>query len=183
VADVNKVGVDQSPLSICDVNEDFKIAELKRNYSSSVQGLKFVYRFLGEYYELYDNNNREQLMRAYHQKSRFSLTSTYPLDQSSSSSLQLVKYVQDSHKLPCVEEKSRRSYQGSRYIIIPIQATRNSACSSFICHGPKSFLTRVDHDITEWLILGTRTHRKPTSKVIHQVAGHCSSWKCVLHSE
>jgi hypothetical protein len=65
VADDNEVGVDLSLLSVCNIKEELQTVKFKGSNTSSDQGLRYVYRFLGEYYELHDNNKSYQLMRAY----------------------------------------------------------------------------------------------------------------------
>jgi nuclear RNA export factor len=73
-------GVDLSPLILFDfINEDLQIPTIKGNNTCSEEGLSFVRRFLGEYYQLCDNDNREQLAICYLENSMFSIKSTYSL--------------------------------------------------------------------------------------------------------
>jgi nuclear RNA export factor len=78
-----KDGADLPPLTPFHVNEDFNMPTNKGNYLSVEEGMTVVCRFLRQYYQLYDSNNREELVNAYHDNAVFSITSTYPQDQNS----------------------------------------------------------------------------------------------------
>jgi nuclear RNA export factor len=78
-----KDGVELSPPILFDVNEDLQMPSSKGNYLCAEEGLSMVRHFLEQYYQLYDSDNREQLVSAYHNNAMFSITSTYPPGQSS----------------------------------------------------------------------------------------------------
>jgi nuclear RNA export factor len=68
------------------VNEDFQMPTTKGSYLCAEEGMTVMHQFLQQYYQLYDSDNREQLINAYHDNAMFSLTSTYPQGQSSATS-------------------------------------------------------------------------------------------------
>jgi len=78
-----KDGVDLIPPILFDVNEDLQMTTSKENYMCADEGMAVVHRFLQQYYQLYDSDNREQLVNAYHDNAMFSLTSTHLQGQSS----------------------------------------------------------------------------------------------------
>lgn len=78
-----KDGVELSPPILFDVNEDLQLPKSKGNYLCTEEGLNMVRQFLEQFYQLYDSDNREQLANAYHNDAMFSITSTYPPGQSS----------------------------------------------------------------------------------------------------
>jgi len=78
-----KDGVDLSPPILFDVNEDFRMPASKGHYVCTEDAMTMARQFLEQYYQLYDSDNREQLVSAYHSEAMFSMTSTYPPGQSS----------------------------------------------------------------------------------------------------
>jgi nuclear RNA export factor len=78
-----KDGADLSPPVVFDVDEDQELPKSKGSFLSAEEGMTVVRQFLEQYYHLYDSDNREPLVIAYHNDATFSLTSTYPLGQSS----------------------------------------------------------------------------------------------------
>jgi nuclear RNA export factor len=81
-----KDGADLSPPIVFDVNEDLQLPRNKGSYLCAEEGMTMVRQFLQQYYQLYDSDNREPLVSAYHNNAMFSITSAYPPGQSSSSS-------------------------------------------------------------------------------------------------
>jgi nuclear RNA export factor len=78
-----KDGVDLSPPIVFDVSEDFQMPTSKGSFLCVEEGRTIVHQFLEQYYQLYDSGNRELLISAYHTNAMFSITSTYPPGQSS----------------------------------------------------------------------------------------------------
>jgi nuclear RNA export factor len=78
-----KDGADLSPPILFDVNEDLKLPRSQGSYLCAPEGMTVVRQFLEQYYQLYDSDDREPLVRAYHPDALFSITSAYPLSQSS----------------------------------------------------------------------------------------------------
>jgi nuclear RNA export factor len=78
-----KDGADLSPPILFDVNEDFHLPSNKGSYLCAQEGVTVVRQFLEQYYQLYDSDNREPLLSAYHPEAMFSITSAYPPVQSS----------------------------------------------------------------------------------------------------
>lgn len=74
---------DPSPLILPDV------ITKNNNKSYSEEGLSFVCRLLEEHYRLYEQNNRKQLASVYLDNSMFFLTSTYPLDQNTTTTSEI----------------------------------------------------------------------------------------------
>jgi nuclear RNA export factor len=78
-----KDGADLAPPILFDVNEDFKLPSSKGSFLCAQGGMTMVRQFLEQYYQLYDSDDREPLVRAYHPDAMFSMTSAYPPGQSS----------------------------------------------------------------------------------------------------
>jgi nuclear RNA export factor len=78
-----KDGVDLIPPILFDVNEDIQMPTNKGNYFCAEEGMAVARQFLQQYYHLYDSDNREQLVNAYHDNAIFSITSTHLQGQSS----------------------------------------------------------------------------------------------------
>ncbi|XP_021921286.1 nuclear RNA export factor 1-like [Zootermopsis nevadensis] len=113
-------GVDLPPPILFDVNEDLQLPKSKGNYLCTEEGLNMVRQFLEQFYQLYDSDKREQLANAYHNDAMFSITSTYPPGQSSTTTSKLVNYITDSRNLLRVKDNGRRQkllYQGKLAII------------------------------------------------------------------
>jgi nuclear RNA export factor len=81
-----KDGADLSPPIVFDVTEDLKLPGSKGSYFCAQEGMIMVHQFLEQYYQLYDSDDREQLVKAYHPDALFSITSAYLPHQSSSTS-------------------------------------------------------------------------------------------------
>jgi nuclear RNA export factor len=80
-----KDGADLSPPIVFDVNEDLQMPTSKGSFLCAEEGMPMVHQFLQQYYQIYDSDNRDQLVHAYHNNAMFSITSTYPPTQSSTS--------------------------------------------------------------------------------------------------
>jgi nuclear RNA export factor len=81
-----KDGADLSPPIVFDVIEDQQLPRSKGSFLCAEEGMPLVQQFLEQYYQLYDSDNRQPLVNAYHNDAMFSLTSTYPPGQSSTTS-------------------------------------------------------------------------------------------------
>lgn len=133
-------GVELSPPIKPDVSEPLQMPTINENCSCPEEGRSFVHQFLAAYYQLYDNNNREQLAGAYLDNSMLSLTSTYVQDQSSENTSELVKHVTESLNFLSVKDDSRgqkSSYQGKRDIIACLSKLPKTQ------HVPNSFVTNL----------------------------------------
>lgn len=113
-------GADLSPPIVLNVNED---QQLPRSKGSCLwaEGMTMVRQFLELYFQLYDSDNREPLVNAYHNDATFSITSTYPLGHSSTTAYKLVDCITDSLKLLCLKDDTRRQrllYQGKMTIVM-----------------------------------------------------------------
>jgi hypothetical protein len=78
-----KAGTDLSPPVQLDVKQDLQLPRKERSLLSAEDGMTVARQFLGEYCRIYDCDNRETLVSAYHDNAMFSVRSTYPLNQSS----------------------------------------------------------------------------------------------------
>jgi nuclear RNA export factor len=81
-----KDGADLSPPVRFDVSEDQPLPKNKGLYLCAEEGMTIVQQFVNQYYHLYDSDNREPLVSAYHNDAMFSVTSAYPPRQSSTTS-------------------------------------------------------------------------------------------------
>jgi nuclear RNA export factor len=78
-----KDGADLSPPILLDVNEDLHLPSNKGSYLCAQEGMTVVRQFLEQFHQLYDSDNREPLLSAYHPEAMFSITSAYPPGHSS----------------------------------------------------------------------------------------------------
>jgi nuclear RNA export factor len=81
-----KDGADLSPPILFDVNEGLQLPRSKGSYLCAEEGMPIVRQFLEQYYQLYDSDNREPLVSAYHNDAMFSITSAYLPAQGSTTS-------------------------------------------------------------------------------------------------
>jgi nuclear RNA export factor len=81
-----KDGADLPAPILFDVNDDQQLPQNKGTYLCDGGGMTFVRQFLEQYYQMYDSDDREPLVNAYHNDAMFSITSTYPPGQSSTTS-------------------------------------------------------------------------------------------------
>jgi hypothetical protein len=63
------------------------LSKKERRFLNAKDGMTVVCQFLGEYYWIYESDNRKLLVSAYHVNVMFSIRSTYPLNQSSTTAL------------------------------------------------------------------------------------------------
>ncbi|XP_069679720.1 nuclear RNA export factor 1 [Periplaneta americana] len=113
-------GVELAPPILFDVNEDFQMPTNKRNFFCAEGGMSVARQFLEQYYQIYDSDDRQPLINAYHNDALFSITSTYPPGQSSTTNSKLANYISDSRNLLRVKDNIRRQrllYQGKMSVI------------------------------------------------------------------
>ncbi|GFG38323.1 hypothetical protein Cfor_01734 [Coptotermes formosanus] len=133
-------GVDLSPPILFDVNEDFRMPTSKGHYICAEDAMSMARQFLEQYFQLYDSDNREQLVSAYHTDAMFSLTSTYPPGQSSTTTPKLVNYISDSRNLLRVKDNIKRQkllYQGKMAVVACLSKLPRTQ------HDPLSFTVDV----------------------------------------
>jgi hypothetical protein len=80
-----KDGADLSP-PIVSVNEDLQLLRNERSFLVAEECMTIVLQFLEQYYQLYDNDNRDPLVTTYLDNAVFTIMAAYPLDQSSTAS-------------------------------------------------------------------------------------------------
>jgi nuclear RNA export factor len=133
-------GVDLSPPILFDVNEDFRMPASKGHYVRTEDAKSMARQFLEQYFQLYDSDNREQLVSAYHSEAMFSMTSTYPPGQSSTTTPKLMNYISDSRNLLRVKDSVRRQkllYQGKMAVVTGLSKLPKTQ------HDPHSFTVDV----------------------------------------
>jgi nuclear RNA export factor len=66
-----------------DVRQDEQVPVNKENFWCAKERMTVVCQFWKQYYKLYDSDKRGLLVNDYHNRAMFSVTSTYPPGQSS----------------------------------------------------------------------------------------------------
>ncbi|XP_046383799.1 nuclear RNA export factor 1-like [Ischnura elegans] len=101
-------GMDLPPQISFDVTDEINMPTSKGSFISNPEGQPLVRQFLEQYYSLFDAENRQPLLDAYHQNAMFSLSAAYPSGQGSTTSHRLNDYLGDSRNLLKVPDYARR---------------------------------------------------------------------------
>jgi nuclear RNA export factor len=56
-------------------SQDLQLSKKERSFLSAEDGMSVARQFLGEYYRIYDSDNKEPLVSAYHDNAVFSIGS------------------------------------------------------------------------------------------------------------
>ncbi|PSN57824.1 Nuclear RNA export factor 1 [Blattella germanica] len=129
-------GIDLPPPIVFDVNDDLDLPPSKANFLINEEGMKVVRPFLEQYYQLYDSDDRQPLVNAYHENAMFSLTTAYPPGQSSTNGPKLATYMADSRNLIRIKDSTRRQrtlYNGKLKIVAYLSSLPKTQ------HDPLSF--------------------------------------------
>lgn len=73
-----KDGVDLPPPIGFDISEEIKLPSPTQTFLCNSDGGTIVRQFLEQYFLIYDTDNRQPLLQAYHESAMFSLTTGYP---------------------------------------------------------------------------------------------------------
>ncbi|XP_067011761.2 nuclear RNA export factor 1 [Anabrus simplex] len=101
-------GADLPPPIGFDVPDERSLPSAKGSFMCAQEGQLVVRQFLEQYYLIYDADNRQPLLDAYHNDAVFSMAATYPPGQSTSSSSRLNAYLPDSRNIMRIKDAQRR---------------------------------------------------------------------------
>ncbi|XP_071441376.1 nuclear RNA export factor 1-like [Hetaerina americana] len=101
-------GMDLPPQISFDVADEIKMPSSKGSFLCAPEGQAIVRQFLEQYYSLFDAENRQPLLDAYHQDAMFSLSAAYPAGQGATTSHRLNDYLVESRNLLKVPDYARR---------------------------------------------------------------------------
>lgn len=73
-----KDGIDLPPPISFDIVDEHHLPNPQQNFLCNVDGIHVVRPFLEEYMSIYDTENRQPLLQAYHEHAMFSMTMAYP---------------------------------------------------------------------------------------------------------
>ncbi|XP_044729790.1 nuclear RNA export factor 1-like [Chrysoperla carnea] len=102
-------GVDLPPPIVFDVTEECKLPPTNQTFLCNDAGGDIVRVFLKQYFEIYDSNNRQPLLQAYHENGMFSMTMGYPHGLTQKNSPPLNWYQLDNRNLLRVQNPERRN--------------------------------------------------------------------------
>ncbi|XP_019881507.1 nuclear RNA export factor 1 isoform X2 [Aethina tumida] len=102
-------GVDLEPPISFDIQDEIKIPPSKQTFLCNTEGEAIVRQFLAQYYQLYDSENREPLMQAYHEEATLSITMAYPYGYNKDKDKAWLNwYNTDNRNIMKVDDRDRR---------------------------------------------------------------------------
>ncbi|CAG9863513.1 unnamed protein product [Phyllotreta striolata] len=104
-------GVELPPPISFDIQEEHRLPAFQQTFLCNSEGGSIVRQFLEQYFLIYDSDNRQPLLQAYHEKATFSLTMDYPYGYSKDTKgvSWLNWYATDNRNLMKVTDPNRRS--------------------------------------------------------------------------
>ncbi|XP_028128497.1 nuclear RNA export factor 1 isoform X1 [Diabrotica virgifera virgifera] len=104
-------GVDLPPPISFDIAEEQPLPPCQQTFLCNGDGGSIVRQFLELYFVIYDSDNRQSLLQAYHEKATFSMTMAYPYGYSKDSKgvSWLNWYATDNRNLLRVQDPDRRN--------------------------------------------------------------------------
>lgn len=89
-----------------DISSEVQLPPAKASFLCDNAGAEIVRQFLEQYFILYDSDNRQQLLDAYHEHAMLSLTATF--NQHSTQAQRLTTYINVSRNLKRVTDTEGR---------------------------------------------------------------------------
>lgn len=86
----------------------FKLPQTIAKMACNDQAGSIVLQFLEQYLKVYDSDNRQSLMDAYHDEAVMSMSAAYPLNSSAHGSKKLEEYIMESRNLFRIQDSTRR---------------------------------------------------------------------------
>lgn len=104
-------GIDLPPPISFDIQEEHHLPPPQQTFLCNADGGSIVRLFLEQYFQIYDTENRQPLLQAYHEQALFSLTMQYPYGYSKETKgvPWLNWYATDNRNLLRVSDPDRRS--------------------------------------------------------------------------
>lgn len=94
------------PISF-DIENEIQLPTSQQTFLCTQDGQGIVRQFLEQYFVIFDSDNRQPLVQAYHENAFFSMTMAYPYGQKQNSAW-LDWYSTDSRNLQRVQNTERR---------------------------------------------------------------------------
>nr|CAD7260445.1 unnamed protein product [Timema shepardi] len=102
-------GINLPPPIGFDVLDNAKLPPSKGSFIVVPEGQFMARQFLEQYYQLYDSDNRQGLIDAYHDNAMFSMSCAYPPTQGSvAAHSRLINYISESRNLVRINDFTRR---------------------------------------------------------------------------
>lgn len=95
------------PISF-DIIEEVSLPSLQQTFLCNQDGQGIVRQFLEQYFAIFDSDNRQPLLQAYHEHGVFSMTMAYPYGQQNKNSPWLNWYATDNRNIDRVRDTERR---------------------------------------------------------------------------
>ncbi|RZC37440.1 nuclear RNA export factor 1 [Asbolus verrucosus] len=101
-------GIDLPPPISFDISEEVHLPTTQQTFLCNQEGESIVRQFLEQYFLIFDSENRQPLLQAYHESALFSMTMSYPYGQKDRSTSWLNWYTTDNRNLLRVSDPDRR---------------------------------------------------------------------------
>ncbi|KAJ8940254.1 hypothetical protein NQ314_010776 [Rhamnusium bicolor] len=101
-------GIDLPPPICFDITEEHHLPDPQQTFLCNSEGGSIVRQFLEQYFLIYDTNNRQPLLQAYHENAIFSMTMAYPYGCKDKAAAWLHWYHTDNRNLKRVLDTERR---------------------------------------------------------------------------
>ncbi|VEN42801.1 unnamed protein product [Callosobruchus maculatus] len=103
-------GIDLPPPISFDIAEDCQLPNPQQTFLCNADGGSIVRQFLEQYFLIYDTDNRQPLLQAYHENAIFSLTMAYPYGFGKDKNVSWLNwYATDNRNLLRVQDPDRRT--------------------------------------------------------------------------
>ncbi|XP_044253832.1 nuclear RNA export factor 1-like [Tribolium madens] len=101
-------GIDLPPPISFDIQEETHLPTIQQTFLCNQEGESIVRQFLEQYFLIFDSENRQPLLQAYHESALFSMTMSYPYGQRDKNASWLNWYTTDNRNLQKVQDPDRR---------------------------------------------------------------------------
>ncbi|KAJ8916786.1 hypothetical protein NQ315_005791 [Exocentrus adspersus] len=100
---------DQATYISFDIAEEHHVPETRQTFLCNADGSSIVRQFLEQYFLIYDSENRQPLLQAYHENALFSMTMAYPYGYGKDKNVAWLNwYATDNRNLMRVQDSERR---------------------------------------------------------------------------
>lgn len=102
-------GIDLPPPISFDIVEEHHLPDRQQTFLCNSEGSSIVRQFLEQYFLIYDTDNRQPLLQAYHEQAVFSMTMAYPYGFGKEKNVSWLNwYATDNRNILRVQEPDRR---------------------------------------------------------------------------
>ncbi|KAJ8956646.1 hypothetical protein NQ318_014000 [Aromia moschata] len=103
-------GIDLPPPISFDIAEEHHLPDPQQTFLCNSDGSSIVRQFLEQYFHIFDTDNRQPLLQAYHENAMFSMTMAYPYGYGKDKNVSWLNwYATDNRNLLRLQDPDRRS--------------------------------------------------------------------------